>query len=218
MNKDASRLEPSCLKWFPIMPDKFTKKPGRHSRMVEEIRRNPFVTDEDLAALLGVSIPTVRLDRQELSIPEVRKRTREMAGHYFGVSQSLPANDIIGELIEIEPGQRGLSILETDQSMCLKKCDIVRGHFIFAQVNSLAAAVADSPVALTGRAEVDFLRPVRAGEKLIAKVRVLEKRGHRLLVDAVVRSREEIVCTGSIVIYGMTLEMANYLKLLKDAE
>ena len=205
-------------KGLPAMPDKFARKPGRHASLLEEIKHNPFVTDEELAARLGVSIPTIRLDRQELSIPEVRKRTREMAGHFFGVSRSLAADDIIGELIEIEPGRRGLSILETDQSMCLERCDIVRGHFIFAQINSLAAAVADAPVAVTGKAEVAFLRSVRAGEKLIAKVQVLEKKGHRFLVEAVVRSREEIVGTGRFVIYGMTLKTANYLKLLKDAE
>ena len=200
------------------IPDKFTKKPDRHVRLLDEIKCNPFITDEELASRLGVSIPTVRLDRQELSIPEVRKRTREMAGYFFGVSRSLAADDVIGELIEIEPGRRGLSLLATDQSMCLERCDIVRGHFIFAQLNSLAAAVADAPVALTGKAEVDYLRTVRAGEKLIAKVHVLEKKGHRFLVEAVVRSREEIVGKGIFVIYGMTLEMAKYLKLLKDAE
>ena len=121
-------------------------------------------------------------------------------------------------MIEIEPGKRGLSLLETDHTMCLEKCNIIRGHIIFAQANSLANAVADVQVALTGKTEFTFLRTVRAGEKIIAKAQVLEKKGHRYLTEVIVRSKEEIVAKGVFVIHGMTLEMANYLKLLKDAE
>lgn len=200
------------------MSGKLVKKAERHRRLLEAIEQNPFITDEELADKLQVSIPTIRLDRLELAIPEVRKRTREMASHFFGSSQSLGVQEIVGELIEIEPGKRGLSLLETDQSMCLEKCNIIRGHIIFAQANSLANAVVDLQVALTGKTEVNFLRTVRTGEKLIAKAQVLEKKGHRYLIEVIVRSKEEIVAKGIFVIHGMTLEMANYLKLLKDEE
>ncbi|NLY74042.1 MAG: transcription factor FapR [Firmicutes bacterium] len=200
------------------MSGKIVKKTERHRLLLEAIQKNPFITDEELAEILQVSIPTIRLDRLELSIPEVRKRTREMASHFFGVSQSLGAQEIVGEIIEIEPGKRGLSLLETDQSMCLQKCNIIRGHIIFAQANSLANAIVDVQVALTGKTEFTFLRTVRAGEKLIAKAQVLEKKGHRFFIEVVVRSKEEIVAKGIFVIHGMTLEMANYLKLLKDEE
>ncbi len=200
------------------MADKFLKKSERHQKLLAAIQENPFITDEELAEALAVSIPTIRLDRLELSIPEVRKRTKEMASHFFGASQSLGAAEIVGELIEIEPGKKGLSILETEQSMCLEKCNIVRGHIIFAQANSLANAVADVQVALTGNVEMDFLRTVRSGEKLIARAQVIEKKNHRFLIEVVVRSKDEIVCKGTFVIYGMTMEMAEYLKLLKDVE
>lgn len=200
------------------MIGKPAKKTDRHRLLLEAIEKNPFITDEELAENLQVSIPTIRLDRLELAIPEVRKRTREMASHFFGSSQSLGTQEIVGELIEIEPGKRGLSLLETDQTMCLEKCNIIRGHIIFAQANSLANAVADVQVALTGKTEVTFLRTARAGEKLIAKAQVLERKGHRFLIEVIVRSKEEIVVKGIFVIHGMTLEMANYLKLLKDEE
>lgn len=200
------------------MPGKIIKKTERHRLLLEAIQKNPFITDEELAEILQVSIPTIRLDRLELSIPEVRKRTREMASHFFGASQSLGAQEIVGEIIEIEPGKRGLSLLETDQSMCLQKCNIIRGHIIFAQANSLANAIVDVQVALTGKTEFTFLRTVRAGERLIAKAQVLEKKGHRFFIEVVVRSKEEIVAKGFFVIHGMTMEMANYLKLLKDEE
>lgn len=194
------------------------KKSERHQRLQEELDRNPFVTDEELAEVLDVSIPTIRLDRQELSIPEVRKRTRDMASHFFGTSQSLGTKDIIGEVIEIEPGKRGLSLLDTDRSMCLEKCDIIRGHIIFAQANSLANAVVNAPIALTAEANLKYYQTVRTGERLIAKARLAEKRGHRFLVEVVVRAKDQVVCSGHFVIYGMNLETADYLNLLKDIE
>ena len=43
------------------------------------MERSPFVTDEELAAQLEVSIQTIRLDRMELGIPELRERTRQAA-------------------------------------------------------------------------------------------------------------------------------------------
>lgn len=200
------------------MGEKLLKKSERHRKLLAAIQANPFITDEELAEILAVSIPTIRLDRLELSIPEVRKRTKEMASQFFGASQSLGNAEIVGELIEMEPGKKGLSILETDHSMCLEKCNIVRGHIIFAQANSLANAVADVQVALTGNVAMDFLRTVRAGEKLIAKAQVIERKGHRFLIEVVVRSKEEIISKGSFIIYGMNLETAEYLKLLKDVD
>jgi acyl-coenzyme A thioesterase PaaI-like protein len=194
------------------------RKTDRHDRLREEIERNPFVTDDELAAVLGASIPTIRLDRSQLAIPEVRRRTREMAGRYFGVSRSLGAKDIVGEMIEIDPGKGGLSLLDTDAGMCLEKCDIVRGHVLFALLNSLAAAVAEAPIALTGKAHVDFLRTVRAGERLIAKARVEKKTGRRIFVEAVARSGENIVARGRFVVHGMTRETAAHLNLLKDGD
>ena len=194
------------------------RKNERHERLRLEIERNPFVTDEELAAVLGASIPTIRLDRSALAIPDMRRRTREMAGRFFGVSRSLGAKDFIGETIEIEPGRHGLSLLDTNAGMCLEKCDIVRGHVLFALLNSLAAAVAEAPIALTGEAHVDFLRPVHAGERLIAKARVVEKIGRRVFVEAVARSGENIVARGRFVVHGMTRETAAHLNLLKDGD
>ncbi len=186
--------------------------------LLEALSKNPFITDEELAALLSVSIPTVRLYRQELSIPEVRKRTKEMASKFFGVSQSLAQQEILGELLEIEPGKHGLSLLETDHSMCLEKCTIIRGHILFAMANSLANAIVALPVALTAKAEVNYLRTVRVGDRLLAKAVVLSQQGRRFKIEVMIKTNEEIVFEGKFMIYGMNLETAKYLNLLKEIE
>ena len=48
----------------------------RHEQLKNLIEHSPFVTDEELAIRFGVSIQTIRLDRMEMGIPELRERTR----------------------------------------------------------------------------------------------------------------------------------------------
>lgn len=200
------------------MRAKILKKVERHRHLLDALKANPFITDEELAEHFQVSVPTIRLDRLELSIPEVRKRTKEMATFFFGENHTSESKELVGELLELEPGKRGLSMLETDQSMSLAKCDIIRGHIIFAQANSLANAVVDLPVALTGQAEVQYLSTIRVGERLIAKAQMVEKKGHRFVVEVTTRSKAEQVFSARFQIYGMNLETADYLRLLKDIE
>ena len=51
----------------------------RREKIVTMLREQPFLTDEDLADGLGVSVATIRLDRTALDIPEVRVRLRKAA-------------------------------------------------------------------------------------------------------------------------------------------
>ena len=50
----------------------------------------------------------------------------------------------------MELGVSGISILQTTEEMVFERTQIVRGHYIFAQAESLAIAVIDAKVALTG--------------------------------------------------------------------
>ena len=49
--------------------------------------------------------------------------------------------------------------------MSFKRTGIVRGHHLFAQGNSLAVALIDADVALTGSAQLRFHEPVRVGDR-----------------------------------------------------
>ena len=79
-------------------------KKERHKKLLEIIKEDPFMTDEDIAEYLDVSVPTVRLDRLELGIPELRQRIREVASLNHQ-KVALHADEIIGEIIEINLGK-----------------------------------------------------------------------------------------------------------------
>ncbi len=179
---------------------KSASKVERHRQVIDKLRDNPFLTDAELADIFKVSVQTIRLDRLALGIPELRERVKEVAERTHGQVKSLGSKEIVGELIDITLGQSGISVLETTESMVFERSRIVRGHFIFAQADSLAIALIDADVVLTGLANIKFKRPVQVGEKLIAKGEVLRRKGNKYVVLVVTRVGDDQVFRGKFVV------------------
>lgn len=176
----------------------------RQRRVRETLAANPFLTDEELASLFNVSVQTIRLDRLALSIPEVRQRTRRMAEQAHGLVKTIGAGEIVGELIDLELGRRGVSVLETTPHMVFEKTRIVRSHFLFAQADSLALAVVDADVAVTGLVNVKYKRPVLAGERLVAHAEIVRARGNdKFVVQVVTRVGSEPVFRAKFLIFAL---------------
>jgi len=112
----------------------------------------------------------------------MRERTKSLAERTYGVVRSMGVKEIVGELIDIKLGERGISILETTEEMVFERSRVVRGQYIFAQAESLAIALIDASVVLTGLANVKFKRPVTVGERLIAKGEVIRRRRSQYVV------------------------------------
>lgn len=175
----------------------------RQELIRERIEEDPFITDRELAREFGVSVQTIRLDRLKLGIPEVRERTRRVAEQAYAKVRSILVGEIIGELVDISLGESGISILEATPDMAFRKTRIVRGHHIFAQANSLAVAIIDASVVLTGSASVKFRRPVYAGQRLVAKARVLGGSGARHEVMVSTRVGDDEVFSGKFVVHAI---------------
>ena len=174
----------------------------RQRRLRETLEANPFLTDEELAAMFEVSVQTIRLDRLALGIPELRERTRQMAERVHGLVKSIGVKEIVGQLVDLDLGRAGVSVLETTPDMVFEKTRIVRSHFLFAQADSLALAIVDADVAVTGLVYVKYKRPVVAGERLVAKAEVIRLRGRdKYVVQVVTRSGNEQVFRAKFVVF-----------------
>ncbi len=194
-----------------------SQKRERQRLLREHLHENPFLSDEELARTLRVSVQTIRLDRVALAIPELRERTKAVAERTYGVVKSMGAKEIVGELIDLELGQRGLSILETTEAMVFERTRIVRGQYIFAQAESLAIALVDAEVVLTGLANSKFKRPVTAGERLLAKAQVIRPRGgNRYVVLVETRVGQDKVFRGKFVVFAVAASQLG-MKLTADA-
>jgi len=179
-------------------------KVERQRRIKEYILRDPFLSDKKLAELFNFSVQTIRLDRLEMGIPEMRKRIIKVAKETSLADQvkSLKRDEIIGELIDIELGKSGIAILKTIKSMAFNRTGIIRSHYIFSLADSLAISIIDAEVALTGIARLRYKIPVYAGQTLVAKARVAQKKGNKYLVSVHVKCNHEEVFTGKLVIFS----------------
>jgi acyl-coenzyme A thioesterase PaaI-like protein len=172
--------------------------------LTETIKENPFITDEELAEKFTVSIQTIRLDRLELSIPELRERIKNVAEKRFEDEvRSLPLEEVIGEIIDIELDKSAISILDIKKEHVFKRNKIARGHHLFAQANSLAVAVINDELALTAKANIHFTRSVKENERVIAKARVAKIDIHngRTFVEVLSYVNNELVFKGEFEMY-----------------
>ncbi|KUO79113.1 MAG: fatty acid biosynthesis transcriptional regulator [Desulfosporosinus sp. BRH_c37] len=178
-------------------------KEERRKVLGEELSKHPFFTDDELAERFKVSVSTIRLDRGELGIPELRERTRAVAQEAYLTLKSLDDQEVIGELLELVVGERACSKLKIDESMVLAKARVARGHYLFAQANSLAIALVDAPMALTGSVELKFIRPVQLGEVVVAVGTVLNRKRNKYTVQISVQVGTEEVLLGNWVIFAI---------------
>jgi len=178
-------------------------KEERRKVLGEELSKHPFFTDDQLAERFKVSVSTIRLDRGELGIPELRERTRAVAQEAYSTLKSLDDQELIGELIELVIGERACSELLIDESMVLTKARVARGHYLFAQANSLAIALVDAPMALTGSVELKFMRPVQLGEVAVAVGKVLKRKQNKYWVQISVHVGTEEVLRGDWVLFAV---------------
>ncbi|RSK26990.1 transcription factor FapR [Bacillus sp. HMF5848] len=177
----------------------------RQALLKETIEQNPFITDEELATQFSVSIQTIRLDRMELSIPELRERIKHVAEQQLDEKvRALPLHEVIGEIIDIEPDHMAISMFEVLPEHAFSRNQIARGHHLFAQANSLAVAVINDELALTAKAVIRFTRPVKVGERVIAKAKVMkveDQSGRRTIVEVMSSVSGEQVFSGEFEMY-----------------
>jgi acyl-coenzyme A thioesterase PaaI-like protein len=176
---------------------------ARHIALRQLLAKDPLLTDEDLARRLGVSVATVRLDRVHLGIPEVRQREEDLARRVVDNVRAMEGGEVVGELTELVLGERAVSVLETTPDMAFSRHGVVRSHHIFAQADSVALAVIDGDVVLTGLANAKFKRPVLVGERLVAEGRVIRRRQTRFVVLVETTSGRDVVFRGKFLVVAL---------------
>src|SRR5690625_391450 len=178
------------------------KKSIRQTRLLEKINKTPFITDEELAKLFSVSIQTIRLDRLELQIPELKERINSvLTDHKIEEIKTFHIEEVIGEIVDLELDKRAISILNIKEEHVFSRNKIARGHHLFAQANSLAVAVINDELALTNKFEINFKRQVKLGEKVVCKAKVTSKLNSKTTVEINSYVKEDLVFTGEFLMF-----------------
>ncbi len=175
-------------------------KQERQTVLAQLVSSDPFLTDEELAERLHVSVPTIRLDRMELGIDEYRKRIKQVAERSYQKVRSIGSGELVGELLDITPNETALSILNTDASMVFEKSAVVRGQFLYSMAETLAIAVIDANAALVGVANIKYKKAVVPNTRLVAKAEVRRKTGNSYLVWVKILEQQQEVFRGKFIL------------------
>lgn len=175
-------------------------KAERHIRLTQLLDDNPFTTDEELAKHFDVSIQTIRLDRMEMGIPELRERTKKVAEQAYNKVRSIAGGEMVGDLLELELGEYATSVMEVVPEMVAAKSQVCRGDFIFTQANTLAVAIIDADIVVTGSARLRYRRPVYLKEKIVARAILARKKTNKYLIKVVSKVGAEEVFVGKFIV------------------
>ena len=163
-----------------------TKK-ERHVLLMSLINENPFLKDDELAEKCGVSLSSIRNDRAELGIAEYRERIKTAAEGERETKE---------ELLDVTPFENGISVLDTDSTRLFYNTDIVKSQYIYAFAENLALSVIRAKAALVKVANVKYMCEVHAGERLVAKSRVIRSREDEYIVHVHITSGQTEVFRG----------------------
>ncbi|WP_457751102.1 hotdog fold thioesterase [Thermococcus sp.] len=113
----------------------------------------------------------------------------------------LTSERLVGRPLKIEPGKAEVELL-TIEEMAVDEYGLVHGGFTFGLADYAAMLAVNEPTVVLGKAEVKFLKPVKVGDKLIARAEVVEDLGKKKIVGAeVFNERNEKLFEGTFYCY-----------------
>jgi uncharacterized protein (TIGR00369 family) len=108
---------------------------------------------------------------------------------------------LVGKPVRIEEGYSEV-VLRTTEEMAVDEYGLVHGGFTFGLADYAAMLAVNEPTVVLGKAEVRFLKPVKVGEKLLAKAKITEDLGRKKVVEGeVFNEKEEKVFEGTFHCY-----------------
>ncbi|AEC52670.1 initiation factor EIf-2b alpha subunit 1 [Pyrococcus sp. NA2] len=115
-------------------------------------------------------------------------------------THKLTSERLVGKPIKIGEGYAEVELMTIDE-MKVDEKGLVHGGFTFGLADYAAMLAVNEPTVVLGKAEVRFTRPVKVGEKLIARAKVTEDLGRKKIVDVKVYRGEDIVLEGKFHCY-----------------
>jgi acyl-coenzyme A thioesterase PaaI-like protein len=101
----------------------------------------------------------------------------------------------VGSPVELGKG-KAIVELETQATMAVDEYNLVHGGFIFGLADYAAMLSINHPNVVLGGSSNRFLKPVVAGEKVVATATLTREDGKKKIVEVVVTRGDETVFTG----------------------
>ena len=104
--------------------------------------------------------------------------------------------NLCGTPIEIKEGIARVS-LTTIASMAADEYGLIHGGFIFGLADYAAMLAVNDANVVLAEASVQFLKPVKVGDNLIAEAKLIHKERNKATVETEVRKNGELVFSGN---------------------
>lgn len=157
-------------------------KDVRRAHMADLLRHDPGKTDQSLAALFGVSVATIRLDRRMMGIPQMKERLEAA----LQTSAGEPSHDL--DVISLEKGKSGLAFLRTAEENAVP--GIVPAEMLYGMAAELASMVVGQPFAPTQVGNIKYKTPVERGVRLVAQAKVAHMRGNKQYIYVQIATKD----------------------------
>ena len=103
---------------------------------------------------------------------------------------------LCGEPLNIKSGYSKVQLLASAE-MAVDDFGLIHGGFVFGLADYAAMIAVNDPNVVLGAAEVKFLKPVKAGQSLVAEATVEDESGKKRLVTVVVKRGDDNILEGT---------------------
>ncbi len=102
---------------------------------------------------------------------------------------------LCGNAVALEDDYSRVELVTTGE-MAVDTSGLVHGGFIFGLADYAAMIAVNHPNVVLGAADVKFVKPVRAGEFVVAEAKVESKKGKKQSVQVTVKNNNDICFEG----------------------
>jgi acyl-coenzyme A thioesterase PaaI-like protein len=120
----------------------------------------------------------------------------------MNVKTHIDANySLVGKPLTVKDNEESTAELTAKEEMIVDSRGLIHGGFTFGLADYAVMIAVNHPNVVLGSAQVRFLAPVKVGDRMVAKARVMECEGSRRKAEVEVYVRDAKVFTGTMICY-----------------
>ena len=110
---------------------------------------------------------------------------------------------LCGKVTKLEEGYAEV-LLYTTQQMSADAQGLVHGGFVFGAADYAAMSAVNDPYVVLGASSSRFIAPVKVGDAVLCKARVVNSKGKKSVVEVVAFVNEKLVFEGDFTTFVLT--------------
>ncbi|MEM1545462.1 MAG: hotdog domain-containing protein [Candidatus Methanomethylicia archaeon] len=103
---------------------------------------------------------------------------------------------LVGKPLTISPGSYAEAELKADWKMAVDERGLIHGGFTFGLADYTAMIVVNEPNVVLAKVEVKFTAPVKVGDLMIARAKVIDRINGKYIVNVIVEANNVKVLEG----------------------